>query len=386
MMSGDIYDELTRLLRYPVSKNLRRVFELMVTPEEATVLAEMSQPVPAEVVAEKLDLPVETVETHVESMHQKGLIALVGYTDDGKALNVFGGHGNTTPESVVDGITHTMGVYYWDDEKRTVKGEKNQEILDALLKFVEEDWFRWERVDELVHRREAIVGEVGLTMSVMPAYKALEKSGINLPDEAYYWDARLVAKKAERISVTMCPCRIRARRCDLPLWTCTAMDLGYYPYDRALEEEKRGIRKRHTPEEWLETLGHCEDLGMVHTGMPPFGSFACTCDTCCCSVFVPLMKYAKPSEGMEKAPFRAIVHDDSCQGCPDCIAKCRFQAVKIVKDPHTGKKKAQVNEDKCFGCGQCVVQCKVDGAITMKWLPEEGGIQVERKVPLLSEK
>jgi hypothetical protein len=111
---------------------------------------------------------------------------------------------------------------------------------------------------------------------------SLLKSGIELPDEAFFWDARLVAKKAKRISVTMCPCRIRARRCDLPLWTCTAMDLGYFPYDRALEEEKRGVRKRQSPEEWPETMGRCEDLGMVHTGMPPRGPFACTCDTCCC--------------------------------------------------------------------------------------------------------
>ena len=45
---ADVYDVLTHLLRYPRSKNLRKVFELMVSPEEAEVLAQMSTPSPAE--------------------------------------------------------------------------------------------------------------------------------------------------------------------------------------------------------------------------------------------------------------------------------------------------------------------------------------------------
>ncbi len=117
-------------------------------------------------------------------------------------------------------------------------------------------------------------------------------------------------------------------------------------------------------------MARCEEAGMVHIGEDPFAPFVCTCDTCCCNVFVPLIKYAKPSEGLEKAPFRAVVSDETCLGCPDCIAQCRFQAIKIVKGPSTGKKKARVAEHKCFGCGQCVVQCKVEGAIRLEYRPE----------------
>jgi len=357
--NGDVYDKIILDLRFPVSKNLRRIFELWCTPEETEVLVEL--PAPTDEIAGKLNRDPATVARQIEDLFQKGVIRLRS-TPDGRRLY----HLIAPVEPLCDEIMRVIGAHYFDEQTRTIDGEVNRDVADLWQKFFEEEWYRWERVDELVHRRVAMVG-TGYTFSVMPAWKALEKSGCEGPE--YYWDARQVAQQADRIVVTPCSCRVRARKCDMPIWVCTgfAMQEG----SRVLEPlDRKGVSRDCTPEEWLAAMGECEELGMVHIGFVPFAPFCCTCDTCCCNVMVPLIRYATPNEGLEKSPYRAVVNQDACAGCPECVSKCRFGAIKIRKDSATGRRKASVDVERCFGCGQCVVHCKVPGAVRLE-LAEE---------------
>ena len=352
---SDVYDKLTYKLRFTESRTLRRIFELSCTPEEAQVLAEL--PAPSDEIARKLNRGKETVDNQIEDLFQKGLLR-TRLTPDGQRQ-----YSLITPvEPLCDEMMRVIGAHHFNEGTRTIEGETNREIADLWHKFCEEEWYRWERVDELVHRRVAMVG-TGSTFAVMPAWKALEKSGCDIPEPI--WDARQVARGAKRIVVTACSCRVRARNCDLPIWTCTVF--GIERTSQAFELfDRKGVGTDYSSEQWLEAMGRCEDLGMVHIGMLPYAPFCCTCDTCCCNIMVPLKRYAKPSEGLNKSPYRGIVNQALCEGCPDCVAVCRFEAIKIRKDPAAGKRKASVDAEKCFGCGQCVIRCQVVGALRLE--------------------
>jgi len=348
---GDVYDQLTYNLRFPESKTLK-IFELSCTSEEAQVLLEL--PSPSDQIARKLNRGKETVDNQIEDLFQKGLLRPM-LTPEGQRQ-----HSLISPvEPLCDEMMRVIGAHYFNERTRTIEGEINREVADLWHKFFEEEWYRWERVDELVHRRVAMVG-TGFTFTIQPAWKALEKSGCDTPEPI--WDARQVARNAKRIVATPCSCRVRARKCDLPIWTCTVFagertSQAFELYDR------KGVGTDYSSEQWLDVMGRCEDLGMVHIGVLPFAPFCCTCDTCCCNVMVPLMRYATPSEGLDRSPYRSIVSPEICEGCPDCITKCRFGAIRIKKDPASGKSKAFVDVGKCFGCGQCVIRCSVAGAL-----------------------
>lgn len=365
-VQGDVYDRLTYRLNYPDSKNLRRIFELACSPEEAEVvdlLPDQARPtsrqvppvVTAEEIAGKLGRDKEIVENQLEDLFQRGVITLRHGTA-GQSYYVF----HSVIETIHDEMLRVIGAHLLNETTREIDGDVEREIADSWQKFCVEEWYRWERVDEQVHNRVAMIGP-GYRFTVQPAWKALEKSDCQIPDPTI-WDARQAARAAKRIVVTPCPCHVRARACDRPIWSCTALlQTQHIPiYDR------RGIARDLTPEQWLELMGECEERGMIHTGILPFGPFACACETCCCNVIVPLIEHATIGEGLNRSPFRSVVDKAACEGCPDCVPMCQFGAVKIAKDEASGKRKATVDIEKCWGCGLCVVGCKVKGAMKLE--------------------
>jgi electron transport complex protein RnfB len=61
--------------------------------------------------------------------------------------------------------------------------------------------------------------------------------------------------------------------------------------------------------------------------------------------------------------FLAVVDEDKCTGCQDCIDRCKFEAVDMEKSAHSKKFKASISAEKCKGCGLCIITCK-QNAIT----------------------
>jgi ferredoxin len=56
--------------------------------------------------------------------------------------------------------------------------------------------------------------------------------------------------------------------------------------------------------------------------------------------------------------FLAVVNEDSCKGCQDCVERCPFEAIEMRKTANSKKLKASVDPEKCKGCGVCIVGCK----------------------------
>ena len=259
--------------------------------------------------------------------------------------------------------------------------EKHLQLGDLWNKFCYEEWYRWQRPNELVHRNMALLGGAeGLahTFSVMPAIRALEKSEALGTEILHNWDLREFARRGEKgLYTRVCTCRTRAKGCDFPLWTCGAVFDGMPGRDvnAEVKADRREQLHKYSGEEWLEVMiiGE-EDKMMVHMGDSWMN--ACNCCRDCCNWINPLSMYTEPWEGVHPGPYRAVVNNDLCEGCTQvCMPRCAFMVIKAVKDPSTGKVKPYIDPDKCVGCGQCVVGCKVEGAIKME-LAEAAGAHV----------
>ncbi len=62
-------------------------------------------------------------------------------------------------------------------------------------------------------------------------------------------------------------------------------------------------------------------------------------------------------------PIVAVVDEEVCRGCGQCVATCSFQAIEL--DPV--KKVARVNEAVCEGCGACAVACPSQAIHHKNW-------------------
>jgi NAD-dependent dihydropyrimidine dehydrogenase PreA subunit len=379
----DAYDVLTRQLAYPSSQTLRKILEIAMSPEEAQLLVEM--PATVEVLAAKVKRDPNVVAKQIERMFFAGLIIELP-EPDGSAT-----YSPPQPYCIETASDHMMwaigGNFVPKSGKITaqdlwdVLDGKHHQICDLWNKFFYEEWYRWQRPNELVHRTMAMLGGAeGLahSFSVMPAIRALEKSEALGTEILHDWDLREFARRGEKgLYTRVCTCRTRAKGCDFPLWVCGAVFDGMPGRDvnAELAADRRGQLHKYSGEEWLEVMiiGE-EDHMMVHMGDSWMNG--CNCCRDCCNWIDPLSKYTEPWEGVHPGPYRAMVNNDVCEGCTkNCMPRCAFSVLKAVKDPSTGKVKPYIDPDKCVGCGQCVVGCKVEGAIKME-LAEAAGAHV----------
>jgi NAD-dependent dihydropyrimidine dehydrogenase PreA subunit len=336
--------------------------EVAFSKAEAAVFLKL--PAPPEEIAASDGGDVSTVISHLDRMASAGIVRRIKGSD---------GQMTYLPEYMMEPLCDLM-MYslapYWDEETQTIGGdEKNRQIADLWHRFFEEEWYRFARTDEMIHRRVEMFGgpAVGKTYTVTPAWKALEKCNAEAPADPNY-DLRHVAQQikaaGKRIAAAPCSCKVRARKSAAPIWTCGSFHEDSTP--RHWVDHPRKVYKLWDPDEWLEMMGRCEeDFGLVHVGVPPQLFDVCTCDTECCNIFTPLKAHAHCYEGVEKSPYRSRVDEIDCDCGGDCVPRCRFEAIKIRKDPVSGKSVASVDPDRCTGCGQCILGCDVEGAIQL---------------------
>lgn len=352
MSSNDAYETLAAGLGYPGSSRLRAVMEGLMTPEQAQMVAAL----PAS--------PAEVVEK-------------TGFADDAvaKALN----------ELALIGVVHPKGDFsnrdYFYFTKHIVvfldstSGTQKRDVVKDKA-FYE----RWD--DFCVHEMNPTVGRQNAKlesppMRIVPAYKAIK----DLPDVAPHEDFRELLKAQERIALIPCPCRQRrtaaGHECEYTEeeggWKCLLFGKGA---DNIIA---RGAGREISIEEALEVLETIEDDGLLHTWPNNTNMtdvyFSCQCCRDCCLMYLPLESVGESIGYMwAKSRFEAFIDQDKCEGCQDCVERCQFDAIEMIK-PKQGsgnekkrskKLKAQVDPEKCWGCGVCVMACDETKALGFK--------------------
>ena len=315
MRGIDVFNKLTLRMKYPRSERLRKIFEKLITWEQAEVLLEL--PAPAEEIARKLNRDKEIVNNQVEELYRKGLVVP---TSKGYFL----------PRSIAQ----------LHDTTITDPG-LTDELASLWQEFSEEEWFP-------DRRNELLLDEQKVTHKIIPMKKALRATDDILPEE----DVRAIIEEAQLIAIVPCPCRTRAKLCDAPTGTCMQ-------FRKAADYViKRGTGHEITRDEALDIIDKTEEEGLIHIILP-YGVI-CSCCSCCCNILRPLTKYGKISQGLNPSSYRASINEELCSNCQLCVEKCHFEAVAVQNG------KVSIDTEKCFGCGRCVVSCPAEGAIALE--------------------
>jgi heterodisulfide reductase subunit A-like polyferredoxin len=64
---------------------------------------------------------------------------------------------------------------------------------------------------------------------------------------------------------------------------------------------------------------------------------------------------------------------DACTGSQDCVSRCQFDAIEMVRAAGSKRLKAAIDHAKWFGCGACVVG-RPTGAVKMRVVRAAGFI------------
>lgn len=351
MSSNDAFETLAAGLGYSGSSRLRAVLEDLMTPEQAQMAAALPGS-PAEV-AEKTGFAQDAVLKELDALAFTGVVHPKG---DFTNRDYF-----YFPKQVVYLLDSTIGT-----QKKDIVEDKA---------FFE----RWH--DFCLHEMYLTVGKATAQlpappMRIVPAYKAIK----DLPDVAPTEDFRELLKAQDRISVIPCPCRNRHTAAGDPCdytdidasWKCLQFGAGA---DTIIA---RGAGKEITVDEALEILEDIENDGLLHiwpnnTNMTGV-NFSCQCCRDCCLMWVPLDVAGESIGKMwAKSRFEAVIDQDKCEGCQDCVERCQFDAIEMVKPKQPDKAhrkskklKALVDSEKCWGCGVCVMACDETKALGFK--------------------
>jgi len=164
-----------------------------------------------------------------------------------------------------------------------------------------------------------------------------------------------IIKKARRVAVQRCACRVRERRCNYLLETCISFDnLADYVISREIGREI-------SVKEAFKIVNECEELGLVHqTVNSDTPDVLCNCCACCCSFLRSILYYGKKAASA-KSRYMSIFDKEKCANCKDivCVERCVFGGIS-KKDGEL-----HIDHSMCWGCGLCVRACP-ENAVKMK--------------------
>jgi Fe-S-cluster-containing hydrogenase component 2 len=297
-----------------------KIFEALVSDDEARVLLVASPPATAEELAQKSGLSTDTIKAMMESLFKRGLIFKAKKGGELKFYRV-----KNIPQ-MHDSTSLTPGF--------------PRNILDIWKEYMEKEWPEYGRI--------AMEFMPGSIMRVVPINESITPESRILA----YDDVVKIIENAKTLSVTNCSCRVIDGACGKPLEVCMQVD-------RAAEYNiERGTGRILSKSEALAIVKKCEEAGLVHVvdNRQVVGHVICNCCKDCClnwSVMKGPKKWVAPSR------FAAVVDTDECIGCATCLERCFFDALAMNGEL------AFVNAEKCLGCGVCTVSCPTE-AIKLK--------------------
>ena len=158
----------------------------------------------------------------------------------------------------------------------------------------------------------------------------------------------------ERFGLTDCVCRLERNllgsKCSKPVKRCGFVGL---PPNTPLSDYV--LDREHA----IELFTQLEEEGHVHTGFygfirgAPTPQFVGCCNCCgdCCGILRAINDWGL-AEGPQRSNYRAVLKEENCLACGDCIERCQVRA--ITQDE---KGIAIIKRERCIGCGLCVIKC-----------------------------
>lgn len=356
MSSNDDYAVLAEKLAYAGSERLITILKTLMTPDQAKMAAAL--PGTAAEVAEMTGFEAAEIQKNLDELFLNGVVFARGdfitreYFRFARSIGQL--HDATLATQKVDVV-------------------KDRPFLELWQEFCLNEWY-----PDMGKMQAALPAPM---LRIVPAAKAFENMDEVLPCEDY----RELMKAQELIATVPCACRVRTEgvgeACEFTdevhQWNC-------FQFGRAADYViKRGSGKKLSIEEALEYVDAMEEDALLHIwpNSTAMGGIKTSCNCCrdCCANYVPMDMLDEPiGKAWEKSRFEAVIDQDKCDGCQDCIDRCQFDAIELVKPEKAakGKKskklKALVDAEKCWGCGVCVLGCKEVKAIGFKLVrPEE---------------
>jgi ferredoxin len=321
---------------------LYTLLEELFTPEEAALACEMPmEPVSAADLARDTGRDPSAVERLLDGMADKGLLI----TRDRGGVDLF------TIQQMMPGIF----------EYQFMKGEVNDrcrrlahlfdDFLDVVAKSLSE----------------------GTTPPLFPFARVIpveEEITASVQIEPYDRVSNYI-EAAETISVSTCYCRHHGDLLDQGCGKSKEVCLTFGP--AAKFNEKRGFGRLISKEEARRLLDLSEKEGLVHcsTNTGKYVDFICNCCSCHCFILRSVKNSSMPSAAATSG-FIAMVSDEDCMGCGDCVEMCQMEAL-VMDDDVVARDAA-----RCIGCGICVSTCPTD-AIRMEAREDRPATPYDRK-------
>lgn len=247
--------------------------------------------------------------------------------------------------------------------------KENRELVFRLMPFVvgiyEEQLPRMDA--ELAALFEAYFQETrGMSGAVSPSVHRVipVAQAVSFDTEIYpLAQASALVEAAQAWGVRECICRLQqkliGKGCDHPLENC----LVFAPFPGVFDhsESTRAITKA----EALTILQQAASAGLIHSvaNQRDDLTYICNCCTCCCGVARSVVEFGL-ANAIAHSDFYAVVDEDQCLGCGDCVTRCHFEAITLPGDT------AEVAYARCVGCGQCVAICS-GSALSLARRPAE---------------
>jgi ferredoxin len=345
--TNDAYQTIAEMWTFPESKSFRKMIEAMFTLEEARLMLEARTPVTIPELARRLKMDEKALAEKFDNFARRGLIYR-GPTQyhfrPGVHFSFAGGP--SSPEyAPPPEVAKWRKIWEEENPLREVKG-----------------WMdRFKKTGNPVHR-------------VYPARLAiLSNPAIKKDQLLWHEDIEQIFRRAEIVVSGPCGCRSgggmggkskigyednRGTRCDHPMWNC-------FQFTKSVLEFARGrgsLIKVYTVEEALAKSDEAERAGLIHEGpgnaaiMP---GIICSCAADCCSMLIQSQASGEDMHALyTPSRFEATVMQEKCVGCQECVERCSFESIEMVKVPGSKKMKAKIKAGDCYGCGVCVVGCK----------------------------
>lgn len=336
-MDQDTYKKLAKRLdslpnTFPATESgveielLKMIFSL----EEATIASVMRMNhEPSGEIAARLDLEEEQVAEVLKSMLKRGLIS--GRKMDGERVFAI----------------EPFAVGFYEAQLPVI----DKEMASLVERYFQESSGGFLNAKPSVHRVIPVGESVKVDLEVFAFEQATE-----------------MLNNAKSWAVRDCICRVQqklvGKGCDHSINNC----LIFASVEGAFDRSK--VNRAITKDKAFEILRQTEEEGLVHsTGNYSSGNmYICNCCSCCCGILRGISEFSIPTAAAH-SNFYAVVDEDMCVGCEDCVDRCQFHAITV------SDLMAEIDYARCLGCGSCAVVCTSD-ALSLERRPEEDMVYV----------